>query len=148
MTDTPTPDDALFDELQAALQQADAVPDDVLEMAKDSFTWRTVDAELAELVFDSAVDEVAGVRGTALAERELTFRAGDVEIEILLGHGNLNGQVLPPEPGSVELTSGGTTHEASVDSFGAFSFENIPGGPVRLTFRIGDTFLTTEWTVF
>lgn len=148
MTDTPTPDDALFDELKQALEQADSVPEDVLDMAKESFTWRTIDAELAELVFDSAVDEVAGVRGTALAERELTFRAGEVEIEIMLGDGNLNGQVVPAGPGTVELTSGGATHQSGVDSFGAFSFEDVPQGPVRLTFRIGEAFLTTEWTVF
>ena len=52
-----TTDDATFDELKDALTAADAVPDDVLQAAKDSYTWRTIDAELAELVFDSSLDE-------------------------------------------------------------------------------------------
>ena len=77
-----TPDDPVFDELKTALHEADSVPDDVLQAAKDSFTWRTVDAELAELVFDSALEELSGVRSGATVDRQLTFRTDEFEIEM------------------------------------------------------------------
>jgi hypothetical protein len=147
MTSELTPDDALFEELKDALTQADSVPDDVLAAAKESFTWRTIDAELAELVFDSAMEEVAGVRGEGAAERQLTFRAADLEIEIMVDGRQVTGQLVPPQEATVELAAGGSTQASAVDEFGAFSFDDVPAGPVRLTCRVGDTAVTTEWTV-
>ena len=70
---THDPDDRLLAELAAALDAADPVPARVLDAAKESFTWRTIDAELAELVFDSAEQQLAGVRGID-GTRQVTFQ--------------------------------------------------------------------------
>ena len=53
MTYHEHPDEQLLSDVGAAIAAADEVPASVIEAAKASFTWRTVDAELAELVFDS-----------------------------------------------------------------------------------------------
>ena len=60
----PSSDDELMAALGRALQQQDPVPDDVVEAAKATFAWRTIDAELAALTFDSVADADAlvGVR--------------------------------------------------------------------------------------
>ena len=75
-------DDRLLDLLTRALSQADPVPEHVVEAARASFTWRTIDAELAELVYDSAGEELVGVR-SAEATRQVTFRAPGIEIEVM-----------------------------------------------------------------
>src|SRR5216684_8898574 len=64
-------DTELEEELRRAAARFDPVPGELLRAAASVFTWRTIDAELAELVFDSLVDhdEVSLVRGPA--ERRL-----------------------------------------------------------------------------
>ena len=46
----------LWQELRAAIATADPVPPEVLRAARESFTWRTIDAELAALTYDSVID--------------------------------------------------------------------------------------------
>ena len=66
-------DDDLLELVGRALRAADPVPDRVIDGARAAWTWRTIDEELAELVFDSAA-ELTGVRSEDTA-RQLTFRA-------------------------------------------------------------------------
>lgn len=150
MNETPT-DDALIDQLHAALAAADPVPADVLAVAKASFTWRTVDAELAELAFDSATEELAGVRSHDAA-RQLTFDAPGVQVELMV-HGTgderrLTGQLVPPQAATVELRSGSETLHATAADDGAFTFPAVPAGPVsiRCSLAAGGT-LATDWLV-
>ena len=73
----PNPtDDALQELLGIGLQDADPVPEHVLAAARGAWTWRTIDQELADLVFDSAT-ELSGVRDRGGA-RQLTFQAPGV----------------------------------------------------------------------
>ena len=67
------PDDELLALVGRALRAAEPVPDHVIAGARAAWTWRTIDQELAELVFDSAF-ELTGVRSEDTA-RQLTFRA-------------------------------------------------------------------------
>ncbi len=143
-------DDRLFEELKAALEAADPIPDDVIAAAKAGFTWRTVDAELAELAFDSALEGVAGVRGPA-TERRLTFRTPHVQIELTVHTaGELRhvvGQLVPAQTASVELRVEAARHQVDVDASGSFEFEDVPSGPVSVRCVLGDgTTITTEWT--
>ena len=75
-------DDDLLELVGRALRAADPVPDRVLDGARAAWTWRTIDEELAELVFDSAA-ELTGVRSEDTA-RQLTFRAPGMEIEVMV----------------------------------------------------------------
>ena len=105
--------EALLDAFRAALTTTDAVPDEVVAAAKASFTWRTIDAELAELSYDSLlVGELAGTRGEA-ETRTLSFEFGAVGIEIEVETDGpsrrLVGQIAPGVPESIEVhhVSGG-----------------------------------------
>ena len=94
-------DDELVARLAEALPKADPVPAAVTEFAKAAFGWRTIDAELAELVFDSAVDELVGVRSED-DTRQVTFRAPGVEIEVAVmadGVRRIVGQLVPAARG-------------------------------------------------
>ena len=66
------PDDDLLELVGRALRAADPVPERVIEGARAAWTWRTIDEELAELVFDSAA-ELTGVRSEDTA-RQVTFQ--------------------------------------------------------------------------
>src|SRR5688572_26855827 len=75
-------DDQWIATLGDAIRHTDPVPEHVLAGARAAFTWRTIDAELAELVFDSA-SELTGVRSETMS-RQVTFQAPGVEIEVML----------------------------------------------------------------
>src|SRR5436309_2911374 len=70
-------------ELRLAGLVVDPVPERVTFAAKASLAWRTVDAELAELTYDSALDadRLTLVRGAAAA-RLLTFSASGLTADI------------------------------------------------------------------
>jgi hypothetical protein len=133
--------------LAEALEEVDPVPDFVVAAAKDAFIWRTIDAELAELVFDSS-DGLVGVRSQETA-RQVTFRAPGVEIEMMMlaeGGRRLVGQLVPPQQATVELRHGTALQETTTDAVGRFSFTDVPTGPVSLTIVTPDGGrVTTEW---
>lgn len=149
--ETMTADDELLGLLGQALATADPVPEHVLDGARAAFTWRTIDAELAELVFDSAED-LAGVRAGD-ANRQVTFKAPGVEIEVMLienGSRRLVGQLVPPSEQRVELVGAETVSTTDSDRLGRFTFDELAPGPVRLVVLDADgaRIVQTEWVLF
>lgn len=147
-------DDQLMDMLAKALDASDPMPESVLAAAKSTFTWRTIDAELASLVFDSATEELAGVRSTDSA-RQMTFRTPGVEIELAVvseTSRRLVGQLVPPQAAEIELHHEDTTSSTQSDVLGRFTFQDVPVGSVRLVCRLaGDggvvVVVQTEWII-
>ena len=144
-------DDDLLELVGRALRAADPVPDRVIEGARAAWTWRTIDQELAELVFDSAA-ELTGVRSEDTA-RQLTFRAPGMEIEVMIvdeASRRIVGQLVPPGSFSVQLlSSDDLVREETTDRLGRFSFDAVAPGPVRLAVidLDGTHIVTTEWTL-
>lgn len=146
----PTTDDDLLELVGRALRTADPVPDRVVTGARAAWTWRTIDEELAELVFDSAA-ELTGVRSEDTA-RQLTFRAPGVEIEVMMvddASRRLVGQLVPPGAFTVTLVAGDAELTTTTDRLGRFSFDAVAPGPVRLalTDPAGVPVVTTEWVL-
>ena len=113
---------------------ADDPPDSVVAGALWVHEWRTMDAALAELTFDSLEDlELAGVRSRS-SLRELTFVSDELTIEIEVEPGprtaTVSGSVEPSGPGSVRLIAAGEVHEGSLDESGAFSIAHVRRGTV------------------
>ena len=97
--------DRLLRELRDALEEAQPVPTSVDEFAMSVQDLVRIDAHVAELIFDSLVDEVAGTRGV-VPNREMTFSAPGVQMEVSVmaeGIRHLVGQLVPPQPASIEL---------------------------------------------
>ena len=142
-------DDELLELLGRALREADPVPEHVLEAARAASTWRTIDQELAELVFDSAT-ELIGVRSDDTA-RQLTFRAPGVEIEVMMvddSSRRIIGQLVPPQTATVRLAGSDGETEQESDGLGRFTFDGVPPGPVRLSVVIdAERVVTTEWVL-
>jgi hypothetical protein len=144
------------EQLLADLRDAgslDAVPADAVAAARAAFLWRTIDAELAELTYDSVLDDqlLAGVRSTATA-RFLTFESPDLTVEVEaspVGEAHrLMGQLVPPQTGSVELRHPGGSTTVEADELGRFTVDGVPSGPVSLRCRAhsGAT-VTTDWVL-
>jgi hypothetical protein len=141
----PPDDDALLDELRHVVAQLDPIPGAVRIAARAALEWRTLDAELAALVHDSAVDEpLFAVRGTA-GPRALTFEAPDLTIEVEAeaeaaageaGGMRLVGQLVPPQPAEIAVRHGDELTAVRADERGRFAAHGIAPGPVSLRCRL------------
>lgn len=151
-------DEQLLGRLAEALDAADRMPAGVAEAARATFTWRTIDAELAALVFDSASEELVGVRSaeaesSTAAARQMTFRTPGVEIELIVvseTSRRLVGQLVPPQAAEIELHHEDLTATAKSDNLGRFTFQDVPAGSVRLTCRLpgeDGALIQTEWII-
>ena len=141
-------DDMLISLLRRGLDGSDPTPADVTEFAKAALSWRNVDAELAQLTFDS-VDDMTAVRGVAVA-RMLAFESGDlmIDLEHDPASGHLRGQLEPAGQMAVELHILDTVLVTESDELGRFTFESIHSGPFALVIRFeGDEIVKTEWVI-
>ena len=133
---TAEPDDELFDELRSVLRRTDPVPAEVSDFAKAALAWRRLDAQLAELLQDSVLDEAAALtRGGG--SRSLTFRTDDLTIDVEIQDGHLLGQLAPPPAeAAVELQGedGELAATADADALGRFRLEL--GGEGRFRLRV------------
>jgi len=150
---TPNGDDtvnaALLAEIRGLAALIDPVPPEAIAAARSAFAWRTMDAELAELTADSAVDErLAGVRGAGTPTM-LTFDAPGLTVEVELqevgGHRRLMGQLVPPGPGLVEVRHRAGAATVPVDEVGRFSADDVAAGPVSLRCSSGTQIVETDW---
>jgi hypothetical protein len=144
-------DDLLLAELADAMPTP-AIPASLRAACLDLQTWRTFDAELAELLESSVL---TGVRSDETDH--LTFEAksahGDTDatrIELSIGdrHGLVVGQVTPPAAGDVTLQTGRGLTAASVDASGRFTIPTSLRGMFRLRIElVGRRPLITSWAL-
>jgi hypothetical protein len=139
MSEHPDPDELLVAELRAFFAEVDPVPPLVREAAKASLGWRRLDADLAELLSDSALEEerFASTRGSGAPERAVTFSSGELTIDIEVHVDDpcrtLLGQLSPPAYATIEIqTMAEAPISAEVDRLGRFRVRLAAGGPIRL----------------
>lgn len=145
--------------LLAALRQvagtADPVPVAVVRAARESLTWRSIDAELAELAYDSLLDDalLVGTRSDA-TPRSLTFEAADLVVEVEVvdagAQRRLLGQVVPPGPADIQVRHSGGMIRVPADEVGRFSAAGVAAGPVSLRCLVvghEDAAVETPWVV-
>jgi hypothetical protein len=136
----PDDDEELLAALSEAFRARQEVPDWFTRTGKDAFAWHNIDAELAQLTYDSHGDRelAAAVRSEAASIRALTFTSARLSIELEVAETALLGQVVPPRPGTVEVhTTAGAT-SSPVDEIGCFTVDPIPASPFRLRCRTDD----------
>jgi hypothetical protein len=150
MRDEPD-DDELEEELRRLAARHDPVPPELLHGAAGAFAWRDIDAELAELVFDSLLDsdEATLVRGSA-EQRLVSFTGGgltiDVEVTASGPARTVMGQIVPAQPGLVDLRRPGETVTVEADELGRFRSGPLPPGPLSLRLRTGEGVpVVTDW---
>lgn len=127
----------------------------VLHAAHAVRGWRSADADraLAALLYDSCLDGTAAVRGpSSRAPRNLVFALEQLRVEIEVSDAGIEGQLIPPESGTVRLLdAGGAIAETTADEVGCFSFPAGSSaragrwGPVRIECAVAGRRLATEW---
>jgi hypothetical protein len=131
-------DDELLMALRQAIRSRDAVPADFVAAAKGAFAWRNIDAELAELTYDSltSVEDALIMRAEPASIRALTFTSPRLTIELEVAGDSLLGQIVPGQPAAitVERKSGAST-VIDADNIGRFSMQPMPTGLFRLRCR-------------
>ena len=131
------PDDLLLDELRRIASVVDPIPEELVRAGRESLTWLRVDAELAELLSDSIVDDerLALVRSSG-GVRAVTFEADGFTIELdILGDGadrTLVGQLVPAGTAEIEVQTSAAPTTVTADQHGRFRAENVPAGRMRL----------------
>jgi hypothetical protein len=131
-------DEELLAALREALRAREAVPPEFVEAAKNAFAWHNIDAELAQLTYDSSRDSdyEASLRAEAASIRALTFTSPHLTIELEVTQDSLLGQVIPAQAGEIRIQpEEGAETEFPADEIGCFSIRPIPSGPFRLHCR-------------
>ncbi len=145
----------LWQELGVVIAHASPVPPEVIQGGRDSFTWRTIDAELAALAHDSDADDPAGALVRAAdTPRMLTFEAPgltvEVEVVVVGSRRRLIGQLDPPQRASVTVRRHqGSSVTVEADALGRFRTEDLPAGLSSLRCHLAGTeeaaSVVTDW---
>jgi hypothetical protein len=149
------PDDELEAELRRLAAHRDPVPARLRQAAVDAFSWRDIDAEIAELVYDSLLDADAAslVRGPA-DQRLVSFAAGGVTIDLEVTSAGpertVMGQIAPPQRATVDIRHPEETVTVEADDLGRFWSGPLPPGPASLRLRpppdaAGPAVIITDW---
>ena len=142
-------DERLLAALGEAIKAREAVPSWFVETGKNAFAWHNIDAELAQLTYDSREDrrEVAAMRAETALIRALTFTSDHLTMELEVTGNSLLGQLFPARAGMIEIhTRTGEISTTEVDEIGCFSIDPIPACPFRLSSHASDgTHVLTGW---
>ena len=141
-------DEELLTALGEAIRAREAVPEWFVETGKNAYAWHNIDAELAQLTYDSDSDgdAAAVVRSEAASIRALTFTSAQLSIKLEVGDGLLLGQIIPPQAWTLEVHTRAGVASSPVDEIGCFAVDPIPNSPFRLRCRAEDgTDVLTVW---
>ena len=141
-------DEQLLEALGEAIRARQAVPSWFVATGKNAYAWHNIDAELAQLTYDSQADteELALVRSETASIRALTFTSAHLSLELEVGTDALFVQVMPPQAGNLETHAKAGTTSSPGDESGYFAVEPIPDSPFRLRFHTtGGIDVVTGW---
>jgi hypothetical protein len=141
-------DDKLLAALREALSASEAVPAWFVETGKNAYAWHNIDAELAQLTYDSFSDQrtATATRSETASIRALTFTSANLSMELEVSEDSLLGQIIPPRAGMLEIHTKTGVITTSVDEIGCFAVEPKPDTSFRLRCRIADgTDVLTGW---
>lgn len=115
-------------------------PTEDIDLVKNAFTWRTIEAELMELTYDSVLD-TAGVRD-ASARRTMEFTTGDLSIVIEISGTTVETRWSEGEPDAVSLVSPEQSLSATIAA-GSARFDDVSPGTWRIELQLGERRLTS-----
>ena len=140
-------DDLLLARLDRMLERREGGgQEQAIVLGEAAYDWRTLDAELAELVADSA--ELAGAVRSEGTPRLMSFEGSALSLELEIHPGRrLAGRVVPPMPAEVSVQgAAGAVTTVSTDAHGVFELDAAPEGAALLVVRAaGAAALQTPW---
>ncbi len=132
----------LFDDLCALIARVDPLPRGVRAEARAAFEWRTTGAELAAVVYDSALDDpLEAAAGSRTAHRRLMFRTSELAIVLDVRRRAdrtfIRGRVVPATRGAIHVRHGFGKVDTLADRRGRFALDLLPPGPFSLRCVLG-----------
>jgi hypothetical protein len=140
-------DDLWLARLADALREEPTVPRYVVEAGYAAYTWGDPDTELAQLTYDSDHEALAaaGTRSQQASLRSLTYTGATVSLELMIEHGAVLGQLVPPQPGTLVVAhQDGSTSTVQVDGLGCFALSPVPEAPFQFRLQ-GEVSVATDW---
>ncbi len=134
-------DEELLAALGEAIRAREEVPEWFVETGKNAYAWHNIDAELAQLTYDSTYEQssVPSMRSETASIRALTFTSAHLTIELEVTEDSVVGQVVPAREGTIEVhTRAGAGATIEVDQVGYFRIRPVPQSPFRLRCHIAD----------
>ena len=140
-----------FDDLLARVSEAfehglDPIPAAMTTAACSAFSWRGVDAELAELLFDSASDELIGVRGASTERRSFRYGANAAVVRVHLTPLSLVVMIEPPLSVLCRVVTSEGSLEERTDDLGELVVD-APELPVRIEVDLPTGKIVTPWII-
>lgn len=140
--------DGSHDDLLARIADAfdglPSVPDRLSSAARAAFSWRRADAELAELLSDSAEAELVGTRGASTERRAFRYGAGEIVIRVHLTEATLIVMVEPPMSVVCRVATETGTVEHRTDELGELVID-APELPMRIEVELPGGTTVTPW---
>jgi len=132
-------DEALLAEVRTLYDDADPIPDDLVERV--SFAIALEDLDLEVLRLTEGRPDLVGARGDEEA-RTITFDCDSLTIMIRLavtdvGAVRVDGWLAPPAAHRVEMSTVAERMETQADGDGRFVFDGVPRGLAQLVVRAG-----------
>lgn len=137
-------DATLLDRLDHAFDELEPIPAHLSAAARAAFSWRRADAALAELLFDSAQDELVGIRGTSSDRRSFRFGADQTVIRVHLTAETLVVMVEPPVSVDCRIASDDEVTAHRTDEFGELVLP-APDVPFRIEVDLPSGTTHTPW---
>jgi hypothetical protein len=138
-------DDDLLARIDDAFEQSlEPIPERLTTAAREAFGWRLADVELAELLFDSANDELAGVRGSSAQRRSFRFASGEFVIRVHLTSASMIVMIEPPMSVTCTVATADASNEHRTDELGELVVD-APELPVRLEVDLPSGTVVTPW---
>lgn len=149
-------DDEFFDpelaEFEPMLQRVsdafehvlDPIPPRLSAAARDAFTWRLADQQLAELLDDAGDAELVGIRGTSTDRRSFRYAAGDFVIRVHLTAVTLIVMVEPPLSVACRVATEEGTDTHRTDELGELVVD-APELPLRVELDLPSGTVVTPW---
>lgn len=137
---------SLLDQLADAFDDAnlEPIPSRLSAAARDAYAWRRADAELAELLFDSASDTLIGVRGTTTDRRSFRYASGQSAIRVHLTDVSLIVMIEPPLSVSCTVDTAHGSEQHQTDELGELVVD-APELPLRLEVGLPGGTVVTPW---
>lgn len=136
----------LLSAIGAAFDDVPAPPDHLVATARDAFSWRRADAELAKLLDDSTEATLVGVRGGAGGRRAFRYGAGDFVIRVHHTDSTLIVMLEPPLSVVCRVASVAGSVEHRTDELGELVLD-APELPLRLEVDLPGGTTITPWIV-
>lgn len=144
MSDMPDAPDTLLALISAAFDDLEPIPPRLSDAARAAYEWRRADAVLAELLFDSANEELVGVRGTSSDRRSFRFGADDFVIRVHLTPATMIVMIEPPVSVPCRIATEEAVDEHRSDDYGELVVA-APELPARVEVELPNGTIVTPW---